>query len=985
MQGAAQKMAGAGTALSVGVTAPLVALGATAIDASTKMNYQLANVASLGVANADKFKNSLQELGVEMAIMPDELAQGLYDVYSAFGPVENSFFILEQSAMAAKAGLATTSESMSLLAAVTRGYGDTSSEAVSKVSDLAFMAVNLGQTTFPELAASIGRVVPLAASLGVTQEELFNVMATATGVTGNTSEVATQMRQTLQALLSPTKATAALMAELGYQTGEAMMADLGYIGVLQTLYDASERTGKPLQRFISGIEGQTLAIALNQNLAGDYADRLGMVSDATGATTKAFDAQTNGINKAGFAMQQARVKMTVMAQRLGDGLGPAVLAATNALAPFVDFLMRVSFAFSQMGEGQQMAIIGTLAAIAALGPALLMLAGVASGLGALISMMSALAGIAAAIVSPIGLLVGAIVALGAALLYFDVGGIGTALAGIASGVTTMATDMWNARANIMEWVLAVVEAGADSVEARDAFSLLPASIQGIAGALTGTIETVSSFGAAVQEQFGIAATQFSELSTTVGASFQAANEAVVAFGASEAWTSTVAAVTENAGAIATAISGAFSGDISLEQAWTTIQSELTNLQTNITGLLQSDAFGTFAADLSAAFGLDTLGAMLSEKLQPALAVLDEPLARFGQTISTAFSSLPQAAESIGGLGAKFTEVGTALGTLFTTLSGAVGEAGGSVDWGQILGIATVAAATATINAASATISNIGVVFSAAITQIGLVATGFTGVISGFTQIVDGIANRDWSTVFAGFKTVFTSIGTFITDTVANMTATMSELTTNIGGALTNTLADLGFDEMAAKVNEFVAGVSGFFDTVSGIAGGQINITIPIPEWIGALQTWTWPTLPTFIWPTLPTFTWPTLPKFTWPTLPEWTWPTLPSFTWPKLPTWEWPKIPTPDWWGGLTGLFGGQQLGTSYFHGGMTWIGEAGPEPVWFNGPQLVNLPRGAQIMNNTEARRGMGANRNMTINTTVANQFDAYRLLQMIEDYLTT
>ena len=71
--------------------------------------------------------------------------------------------------------------------------------------DLAFETVRLGQTTFPELAASMGRVVPLAASLKLSQEELFAAMATGTGVTGGAAEVSTQLRAVLQSLLDPSK------------------------------------------------------------------------------------------------------------------------------------------------------------------------------------------------------------------------------------------------------------------------------------------------------------------------------------------------------------------------------------------------------------------------------------------------------------------------------------------------------------------------------------------------------------------------------------------------------------------------------------------------------------------------------------------------------------------------------------------------------------------------------------------------------------
>ena len=60
-----------------------------------------------------------------------------------------------------------------LLSAVTKGYGDTSAEAVQKAADLSFATVRLGQTTFPELAAAMGKVIPLASTLGVEQEQLF--------------------------------------------------------------------------------------------------------------------------------------------------------------------------------------------------------------------------------------------------------------------------------------------------------------------------------------------------------------------------------------------------------------------------------------------------------------------------------------------------------------------------------------------------------------------------------------------------------------------------------------------------------------------------------------------------------------------------------------------------------------------------------------------------------------------------------------------
>lgn len=52
-------------------------------------------------------------------------------------------------------------------------------------------------------------------------------------------------------------------------------------------------------------------------------------------------------------------------------------------------------------------------------------------------------------------------------------------------------------------------------------------------------------------------------------------------------------------------------------------------------------------------------------------------------------------------------------------------------------------------------------------------------------------------------------------------------------------------------------------------------------------------------------------------------------------------------------------LGTSYFGGGTTVVGEYGPE--------LVNLPRGTQVMSNNQTQQAMSGDRNVTVNLNVA------------------
>jgi TP901 family phage tail tape measure protein len=161
------------------VTAPILGLGGAALKFSTDLNRAMGNIASLGIAEGRvmELKAAIQDTALATGKATGDIADGAHQVISAFGDTADTVGILEINAKAAAAGLATTEDAIRLTSAVTKGYGDTSAAAVQKVSDLAFTAVRLGQTTFPELASAMGRVVSLSDRMGVSQEQLFGVRA----------------------------------------------------------------------------------------------------------------------------------------------------------------------------------------------------------------------------------------------------------------------------------------------------------------------------------------------------------------------------------------------------------------------------------------------------------------------------------------------------------------------------------------------------------------------------------------------------------------------------------------------------------------------------------------------------------------------------------------------------------------------------------------------------------------------------------------
>jgi phage-related tail protein len=81
-----------------------------------------------------------------------------------------------------------------------------------------------------------------------------------------------------------------------------------------------------------------------------------------------------------------------------------------------------------------------------------------------------------------------------------------------------------------------------------------------------------------------------------------------------------------------------------------------------------------------------------------------------------------------------------------------------------------------------------------------------------------------------------------------------------------------------------------------------------------------------------------------------------------------PSLPNP---------FGGNQLGTSYAHGGWSWVGEN-------RRPELLYLPRGSQVVpwQQSQEMVGAGGSVNVTIqNATVRSEQDLWELAYRIRE----
>jgi TP901 family phage tail tape measure protein len=406
LDNAGTKMRSAGAAL-MPLSLGFAAAGIASMKFAMDLNKGMANVATLIPENAQhvqELKTEIQDLAIAHGKATGDLVDGLYQTISAFGDTADTVKILEINSAAATAGLATTRDAINLTSTVTEGYGDTTATAVEKVTDLAFVAVRLGKTTFPELAASVGMVIPLATSLNVSQEELFASFAALTKVIPTTAEVGTTMRGILTSMVKPTKEMEAAIAELGKQYGftgaEAMVAQLGMKGSLEALVATTDGSQEAITKLFGRVEALTGAMLLTGASSDTVTENMAAMTDGAGEMREAFEKQTTGINEAGFAWQQFKAQLEVTAQKLGDELLPIVMKTAEELAPLGRAVVDVIKWFGELSPTTKTVVVAIGGLLAIAGPLLMFFGSLASSVSALIPAVTAVGGALSGVLLP---------------------------------------------------------------------------------------------------------------------------------------------------------------------------------------------------------------------------------------------------------------------------------------------------------------------------------------------------------------------------------------------------------------------------------------------------------------------------------------------------------------------------------------------------------------------------------------------------------
>ena len=432
----------AGRSLSVGLTAPLVAVGALAAKSFLSFEQGMNKVAAVsGATEAEMAELTAiaKDLGATTSFSAAQAAEGLgFLAQAGFDATEASRALPGVLQLAAAGGI-QLAEAADIATNVLAGYG-LEVDQLARVNDVLAKASSSANTDVLQLGQAFKFAGPVASSAGVSFETSGAAMALM-GNAGIQAEMAgTALRGAITKLVNPSAEASKTMAALGISATDSTGRLRPLDQIIEQLAPHADNTGAIMKIF-----GQRAGPAMSA-LVSQGADALREMTTALeqsgGTAQEIADKKLAGLTGAWTKLKSATEGVLI---EIGDRLSPVLerLAAiiTDRILPAVRGALE---AFGRLSPGMQTAVIAATAVTAALGPLLIVVGGVTAALTPLLPVLVALgktkavvAGLAAvktvlaavgitatmtwgAILGPISLVIAAIAAVYLAWKHWDV-------------------------------------------------------------------------------------------------------------------------------------------------------------------------------------------------------------------------------------------------------------------------------------------------------------------------------------------------------------------------------------------------------------------------------------------------------------------------------------------------------------------------------------------------------------------------------------
>lgn len=382
-----------GMGLTKYVSLPLAGVGIAVAKLGMDFETSMSHVVGLvGIAQdqVNAWGQDVLNMSGELGKPPRELAEALYYVTSAGIKGAAAMDVLRMSAKASAAGLGETQVVADMVTSAINAYGAENMTA-SRATDILVSAVREGKAEASALASTLGSVMPIAAEMGVSFEQVAATTAAMTRTGANAAESTTHLRAILAGLIKPAKQAEEQLHKMGTSSSE-MRKKIREDGLLSALMELKDLTNKFGEEAMARVFPNIRALIGVLDLMGPNLEEnkkiFDSVANSQGLLNEAFKATSTTME---FRFNQALSTLKANGIKLFETMKSFLVPILEQLIIVVNFLGNK---FDGLNDTQKKLIVGFGAIAAAIGPVLLvigtLISGVATAIGALLPVLASL-------------------------------------------------------------------------------------------------------------------------------------------------------------------------------------------------------------------------------------------------------------------------------------------------------------------------------------------------------------------------------------------------------------------------------------------------------------------------------------------------------------------------------------------------------------------------------------------------------------------
>lgn len=317
--------------------AAVTGVGVAAVNVARTWDASMRNVQAVTLATNDELAAmSAQVLDVARTFAgpggPNAVGEAFYNISSAVGDASKRMDILQASVNLSEAGMAQLAITSEGVVNAMNAY-DFAATRANYVTDVYARTVAKGVGTMDEFVSSMSPILGLTASAGVSFDEVGASMAFMTSKGQTASLAATQLKAAVVAILKPNKDMMSSLQSIGFASGNAALEQLGLVGTLRKLNEASGGSNQAMAEMLGSTEALQASVALtNEEFGGfftSYTEGLeGAALAARRMQLQSFNAQWNKLKS----------QVTAVGIELGNRLLPPLIKGAEAIGGFFDML-----------------------------------------------------------------------------------------------------------------------------------------------------------------------------------------------------------------------------------------------------------------------------------------------------------------------------------------------------------------------------------------------------------------------------------------------------------------------------------------------------------------------------------------------------------------------------------------------------------------------------------------------------------------------